>query len=555
MYSMSSNRFFIQRFVLVIAFLGILFTFMIGARPLSAPDEGRYTEIAREMVESGDYVTPRLNGVKYFEKPPLMYWMTSLSLKIWGVDEAAMRFWPALLGLLGCMGLFFVAGRLYGVQAATWSTLALGTNLLYYAHTRLLILDMAVSTWITLGLFSFFMATREEKCGERRWYLGGFFVMMALAVLTKGLIGAVLPGCVILLWALVCRDLTPIKLAFTPWGVALFFLIATPWHILAAQRNPEFLHFYFIHEHFERYLTTAHSRYQPFWFFIPIIAVGWMPWSAFLIVPLKDAFVKLGEAAKGRVDASGKNALFFTLWFAFVFLFFSFSKSKLIPYILCVFPPMALLVGPFLATPHPSLSLLRRQAVALSFTCFLIAVAVPIALFTQDLLASRELQPLWLSIVLVMALAGAGSLVMRAYWPGLRALSVLISCFLLPLLNASWHLLEGRSIKPLAEIINAHIRPQDRVVAHDRYYQDLPPYIGQRVIVTNWKGELTFGMGVEDVSAWMMPQEAFAQLYHQGGRFYIVSRKTSAEHLKKIGLTDLKVLGETEQDVLLVGGD
>ncbi|MFN7365728.1 MAG: glycosyltransferase family 39 protein [Alphaproteobacteria bacterium] len=550
---MSFNRFFLQRFVLVMAFLGILFAFMIGTRPLSAPDEGRYTEIAREMVETGDYVTPRLNGVKYFEKPPLMYWMTSLSLKVWGVNEAAMRFWPAALGFLGCMGLFFVSNHLYGVSAATWSTLALGTNILYYAHTRLLILDMAVSTWISLGLFSFFMAYGEINRLRQRWYLGSFFVMMALAVLTKGLIGAVLPGCVILLWALIIKEVAPIKLAFTPWGVALFFAIAAPWHILAAHRNPEFLHFYFIHEHFERYLTTAHSRYQPIWFFIPIIAVGWMPWSAFLLTPLKDALVQLGRAIKGRAEKGAKNELFFTLWFVCVFLFVSFSKSILIPYILCVFPPMALLVGPFLATSHPRLSLLKRQALALSVTCFLIAVAVPIALFTQDLLSSKELRPFWLGVVLVMALAGSGALILRAYWQGLRVLIVVLSSFLLPLLNASWSLLEGRSIKPLAQMINAQIRPQDHVVSHNRYYQDLPPYIGRRVIVTNWKGELSFGMGVENTSAWMMPQEDFVKLYQKGGRFFIVTRKSSLDYLKDLGINDLKIVGETEQDLLLVG--
>jgi hypothetical protein len=144
-------------------------------------------------------------------------------------------------------------------------------------------------------------------------------------------------------------------------------------------------------------------------------------------------------------------------------------------------------------------------------------------------------------------------LILRAYWQGLRVLIVVLSSFLLPLLNASWSLLEGRSIKPLAQMINAQIRPQDHVVSHNRYYQDLPPYIGRRVIVTNWKGELSFGMGVENTSAWMMPQEDFVKLYQKGGRFFIVTRKSSLDYLKDLGINDLKIVGETEQDLLLVG--
>ena len=131
--------------LLLTCLIGMFFGFMIGARPLSTPDEGRYVEIAREMTATGDYVTPRLNGVKYFEKPPLFYWLEAGVIHLSGINEWALRFWPAFLGLLGCLMVYGAGRSLYGRQAGLLSSLVLSTSILYYAHTRIIILDMVLS--------------------------------------------------------------------------------------------------------------------------------------------------------------------------------------------------------------------------------------------------------------------------------------------------------------------------------------------------------------------------------------------------------------------------
>lgn len=545
-----------QDILFLTIFLGGLFFFMIGGRPLSAPDEGRYTEIAREMVATGDYVTPRLNGVKYFEKPPLMYWMTALSLKIAGVKEGAMRFWPAFLGLLGCLGVYAVGASLYGRAHGRWAALILGTSVLFYAHTRLLILDMAVSMWMSFALLSFLMATRSVA-RPQSLYLGGFFVSMALALLSKGLIGIVLPGCVILIWALMTRDMTPVKLAFNPKGIALFALIALPWHVMAALRNPEFLHFYFIHEHFERYLTTVHGRYQPFWFFVPILAIGWMPWTVFLVAPFKDALcqAKIFFTKKTEEEFSphAKENLFFLIWAVFIFLFFSVSSSKLIPYILCIFPPLALIGSGAFCGPTPAPSLLKKQGAFLAASFWVMAGAIPIALFIHERLSVAGLRPLWLGLVLLLGVAGGMALVLRAHAKALRLMTLATSVGLLILLNQTWPYLEARSIKPLAQTLLTHLKPQDHVLTFGRYYQDLPPYLGRTVSVVNWQGELTFGMSVEDTSAWMMNEASFLKLYERGGTFYIVTRYGFLDHLKALTGDTFVILDRTDQDVLVKG--
>lgn len=530
--------------LLLVLTVGSFFAFMLGSRPLSAPDEGRYTEIPREMLASGDFITPRLNGVKYFEKPPLMYWLTSGSLKLFGVQEGALRFWPAFLGLLTCLMVYGTGRALYGRRAGLLGAGVLGTSLLFYAHTRLLILDMAVSTFIVGALLSFLLATREKKGLLQRLYLGAFFGCAALAVLSKGLIGAVLPGGVILLWCALYRDGASLKLAFCPWGIALFLVLTVPWHVMVALRNPEFFHFYFVYEHFVRFLTTAHSRYQPFYFFVPIVLVGFFPWTGVLISTL----VMSGRKIKGSFQQE-RDGCFILLAASFIFLFFSFSSSKLIPYILPVFPLMALMMGRHLNALYEA----RHTPLWAPFVgiCVLLALGALGALWHQNLLAKPVLQ-LYGMVVMGILLSGAAFVFWKRHH--IRATlggMVVTGLCLLITLNGAWPHLENRSIKKLALEINKHKQPGDQVVAFGRYYQDLPPYVDQKIIVTDWKGELEFGMSVEDTRQWMMSKEAFRERVQKGGRFFLVTRKDFLDDLRKLGLYRTKVLAETSRDVVL----
>ena len=301
------------------------------------------------MVASGNYLTPRLNGVKYFEKPVFFYWLEAFSIKLFGLNEFTLRLWPASFALFGCLAVAVSGARLFGRRTGLLSAAVLATSLLYYGLSRAIILDMPVSILLTLSLLSFLMGTHEAPGLKRRLYLWGFYAFAALAVLTKGLIGIFIPAMVIGAWIIVLGEWRMLKTLYLPSGLALFLLIAAPWHIMVGMVNPEFYQFYFIHEHFQRFLTKVHGRYQPFWYFIPIVLLGMFPWSAFLPQAIKHSI-----PSSWRERHEHRDALFLMLWAGLVFLFFSASSSKLVPYILPVFPPVALLIGRYLAAAWDS---------------------------------------------------------------------------------------------------------------------------------------------------------------------------------------------------------
>ncbi len=176
-----------QRDILVLTLvIGLFFAFFLGSRPLSVPDEARYCEIPREMVATGDYVTPRLNGVKYFEKPVLFYWLQAASIRAFGLSEWTLRLWPALFALSGCLLAYYAGRKLYGRRAGLFAAAVLATSVLYYALGRTIILDMPVTIFLTGALLSFLLAVEEEGARAQRWYYLAFYAFAALATLTKG---------------------------------------------------------------------------------------------------------------------------------------------------------------------------------------------------------------------------------------------------------------------------------------------------------------------------------------------------------------------------------
>ncbi len=330
--------------LLLLLVLTLLFGFALGKRALWEPDEGRYAEIPREMVVTGDYVTPRLNGVKYFEKPPLFYWLQAGTIEAFGVSEWSLRLWPALFAVLGCLAVYLAGRRLYDRRTGLLAAAVLATNPLYYELGRAVTLDMAVSVMITVALLAFLLGVEQPPGHSRRSYMWTCYASAAFATLTKGLIGFVLPGLVIGTWIAVMGEWRQLKKMYLLSGAALFLVIAAPWHLVVAWVNPEFSYFYFVHEHFLRYLTRVHHRYEPVWFFVPVVLLGFYPWTIFLVQSVK---ANLPVSWARRHQRS--RELFLLLWAVLVLAFFSLSSSKLIPYILPLLPPLALLIARYLA--------------------------------------------------------------------------------------------------------------------------------------------------------------------------------------------------------------
>ena len=329
--------------------VGVLLAFAVlwfgtlEQRRLINPDEGRYAEIPREMVATGDWLTPRLNGFKYFEKPALHYWATAAAFSVFGEHHWTARLWSALTGFLGVLITAFAAWRLAGPAAAAIAAAVLGGGMLWNVIGHVNTLDMGVSFFLAAAVFALCLANRDG-CSEResRRWRDGSWALLALAVLSKGLIGLVLPAATVVVYTLWQRDWGFILRIRPLRGVLILLAITAPWFIAVSLANPEFAHFFFIHEHFERFLTKAHGRYQPAWYFVPILLIGMLPW----LTALAPGLVRGWRLQPGKRFQPER---FLLVWIVLVFVFFSASSSKLASYILPIFPAWALLIGRYLA--------------------------------------------------------------------------------------------------------------------------------------------------------------------------------------------------------------
>jgi 4-amino-4-deoxy-L-arabinose transferase-like glycosyltransferase len=253
-------------------------------RKLVRPDEGRYAEIGREMVLSGDWVTPRLNDLKYFEKPPLQYWATAAAYRLFGEHHWTARWWPAT-ATFGCVLLmFWAARRLYGDDdIALMAAAALGGCTSFVIDSHINTVDAGLTAFLTVALLGFLLAQRPGVTpAENRNGMLVVWAAMALAVLSKGLIGVVLPGAVLAIYVLIERDWRLPARLHPGKGLALFLLITAPWFVAVSLANDEFARFFFIHEHFARFLTKVHHRLGAWWYFVPILLFGAMPWTPFI---------------------------------------------------------------------------------------------------------------------------------------------------------------------------------------------------------------------------------------------------------------------------------
>jgi 4-amino-4-deoxy-L-arabinose transferase-like glycosyltransferase len=530
-----------RRDLLVLALgFGILVFLGLGRAPLGNPDEGRYAEIPREMIASGDWVTPRLDGVAYFEKPPLMYWAVAACIEAFGPNAWAVRTAPALFALAGILLTYAAARKLRGREAGLWSAVVLGTSVLYFGLAHLPIIDMAVSVLMAAALFSFILGVREPPGTRRRLLFYGLYAAAALATLAKGLIGFVLPGAVMFLWLLIFDQWKRLRPFHLPTGLLLFLAVAAPWHLAVASRNPSWAHFYFVHEHWERFTTTEHGRVGPWWYFVPVVILGLFPWIGFLQPALGSALA--GGWSRRRENA---DAWFLVVWAAFIFLFFSKSQSKLIPYILPVFPPLAVLIG----SGIPGIGPRGRDRAMMGFRCLcgLIAAAALVAVFKpgliRDPVAAAELRP-WAVAVAAILVAG-GFLARRP--AGVAATGAL---FLSALVLAE-PLIPLRSTKPLAIELRELVRPGDRVFSYHEFFHDFTFYAGRTVDVVAFQGELEPQNDPRAREEGRFVTETdFRRIWDGPGRVFAVARKSDVAELFASPGFHYRLLGETRDATL-----
>ena len=333
-----------QSIAIALATLAVLVVWFanIGYRTLSEPDEGRYAEIPREMLATGDWITPRLNGIPYLEKPPLQYWSTAIAYSAFGMKPWVSRLWTATLGLLGIVATFLTARELWNVRVGQLAAPILASCPLYFVVAHLNTLDIGLSFFMNAGLSCFMLAQRSSSDTLRRRWMWACWLALACGFLQKGLVALVLPAVTLAIYSLVYRDRQLRRQLHPGTGLLIVAAVCLPWLILVSTRNPGFMQFFFVHEHLARFATTIHKRSEPWWYFIAILSVGVLPWiwvmlrSVFTRAPATDSHSRLNE-----------TGLLLT-WIATLLVFFSMSGSKLAPYIVPAAPPLALLAARWL---------------------------------------------------------------------------------------------------------------------------------------------------------------------------------------------------------------
>ncbi|MDP2371937.1 ArnT family glycosyltransferase [Rhodoferax sp.] len=336
---------------LALALLWALLLGLAALRPLAVPDEGRYGEIGRWMLQSGDWLTPRVNGIPFFHKPPYIYWLEAMALATWGVNAWALRWVPALHAGLMLVALYLAARGSVGETTARRAAIMLGSSLSFLLGGQYVNHDMAVAAWIGVAIWCFALAfvrlpaQRSSSAGPGPavlWLARLGFVACGLGFLSKGLIGIALPGLVLLIWLLWTGQVR--KIVQLPWltGLTLLAVVSLPWLVLAHQQFPDMLSYMFGKHQVGRYTATTFNNARAWWFYLPVLLVLLFPWVFFALVQAAGQVQRTYSATN---SVAKSLVLLCWIWLLAILVFFSVPNSKLMGYVLPVMPALALLAA------------------------------------------------------------------------------------------------------------------------------------------------------------------------------------------------------------------
>lgn len=484
----------------LIVLIGLFYNLGLGHYPLFTPDEGRYSEVAREMLVTHDYVTPRVNGIAFLDKPILYYWLQALSIHLFGLSEWALRFFPMLAGLLLTVATYLFAYQVFDRRTALLSSGILATSPLIFGAAHYANLDLEVALFITLSLYTGMSALYRPAFFNTGLFL--CVIASGLAVLTKGLIGLFFPGVILGVMFIYLKRWQYLNVKNILISFLLFALVVFPWFLIAESRNPQFFHYFFVVQHVTRFLSQGtFNNPTPSWFYLPVIFVGFFPWSLFLYHAIKHAFWQVKTVQHQRAIG-----LFLLLYSLVVLAFFSVPQSKIVSYILPIFPPLALLVGWYLSANWTQIMQLRYRLyvfISLLITIVLLLLSLP---------------------------------------------------FIAPRYNT-------HSTKIFVSTIKSHMTTTTEVITYFDYFHDLPLYLEKTVKVVgdwqdpalmkrdNWRREFALGAPFQDVSNILLDEKTFWQRW-QDRHLLVMMSRDDFQKLKRT-TKDYHILKETRDIVLL----
>jgi 4-amino-4-deoxy-L-arabinose transferase-like glycosyltransferase len=511
----------------------------LDMRKLVRPDEGRYAEIPREMVASGDWLTPRLNAIKYFEKPPLQYWATAAAYTAFGEHHWTARLWSALTAMFCLMLIYFGGCRLFGEVTGFYAALILASSPGFILVAQLNTLDMGLTLFMTATLLCFLLALRDTATENSPWMLAAW-ACAALAVLSKGLIGIVLPGGVLIAYVLLQRDWRLLRRLRWGWGLALFLAIAAPWFILVQQANPEFFDFFFIREHFSRFASTVHRRDGGWWYFVPVLVLSILPW----LIHLPRALFS------GWRDARHSGTLqprrFLVLWCVLIFLFFSASGSKLPSYIMPILPALALLIAHTLTTA--GLRIMFWNALLLAAVAAAIVAYAPFVTNWASEKVPAQLYTLYTPWLVAAGAAGLTGYLFAAWSSrcGMRDAAILgisLGTVALAQFAALGHneLAPSYSAYGLAQQIRPHLHKDVPFYSVHNYDQTLAFYIKRPLTLVEFSDEMAYGLQQEP-DLWLPDLPSFVSAWNSHSRALAIMEPATYAKLESSGLP-MQIIG------------
>jgi len=519
----SSGR---RRAILCGVIAAIAYMAGLGRPPLWEPDEGRYAEIPREMIVSGDYVTPRDDWVRYFEKPPLVYWTTAIAMKALGANEFGARL-PAAIFSAGEVAITeAIAEAMFGAASGVLAAMALALSPLFFGFARFATIDPALAFFVTAGLGCYFAAARSPsfRAGAgRRWMI---LAAMALAfgTLTKGPVALVLGGGIGAVHLMAERRLRDI--AAIPWLmlVAVGGLIVIPWFAAAAIQNPGFLSFFLVHEHLERYLSSTEHDWGPYFLFVVAIAGTW-PWIYF--APAGVLAIRRDRTADTAMRQSALR--FLLIWAGFVLMFFSIPRSKLGSYVLPGLPPLAILAGRGLDALRALRPEFRRQRIStLAGICAAIALGTVIAVgfAGQRLGPGLGADAIGVAIGPLIGAALALAAIRIGYGGGIAIAAIVLGTMVAfgAAMKARTDMISRNTYRNLALAIRPYLAPGCTLASYVHFEQTIPFYTRHREALVGYRGELApFGDSADAAASFIRNGAAMAVMWGTpGGCFVLV---------------------------------
>jgi 4-amino-4-deoxy-L-arabinose transferase-like glycosyltransferase len=493
---------------LIYLLLAIVWLSTLGFRHLLPSDEGRYAEIAREMLVSGNWLVPKYNDYLYFEKPPLHMWMTALAFKLFGLGEWQARLWSGLTSLGGIFFFAYTASKVWGPRVGHLTAMILASSPLWILGGHFNSLDMGMAFFMGATLCCLILSWGSTPGSEtqQNWMLL-CWASMALAVLSKGLIGVVLPGLVIVIYTLTSGDWKCWSHMLWIKGVSLFFLICAPWFILISIEHPSFLHFFFIREHFQRFTTNEHARVAPWHFFLTLLCVGLLPWLVQLVTTNL-------QILKLRLKLPLNSPTFKVLWLSFVWfvvilIFFSSSHSKLPGYIIPVIPALAIMIA--ISIDHGlNLSLTKANffstpwlwQVGFFLVLFIIGLTqISLIEKTGETYEAQNYLAYAKDIRIALIIGVVGCILSLSYYKRkMLSLGLYSVTFLAVTLTAGLsHEHVGRLLSgvDLAQQVKPLLKPDTKLYSVELLDHTLPFYLEHTSIMVNFEDELAFGIEQE----------------------------------------------------------